>query len=140
MTTYRHMNCPICTTKLKTINSRSTASRTATWRRKQCPKCKLVLTSRENLDLSSIIFVGNRPYSRSSLYATLSKIISKKSEEVLVNILETIELNLVKVTKPHNNKLELSLQIYDNVILKVLNNLDTGAHLRYQAIVQERSA
>lgn len=132
------MNCPICKTKLKTVNSRSTAHKTATWRRKQCPRCKLTLTSRENLDLSPIVTVGGQAYSKSSLHATLSKIVSQKSEEVLSNIIETVELNLMKSAKPHNNKLELSLKKYDEVILKVLGGLDTGANLRYQAITQER--
>lgn len=133
MSIYRHMLCPICNTKLKTTNSRQTTEGLVTWRRKNCPNCNISFTSKERLDLSEILSQNQINYSRPKLNNQLSKIISKNSLSDLSNILDTIELNIIRQLKLSDNKKDL----LDQSILEVLSKLDHPAELRYRAALQE---
>ncbi len=127
------MLCPICKTKLKTTNSRANTSGLRTWRRKHCPKCNLSLTSKETLDLSPLISNSTFEYSRAQLYSALLKICSKSNQEFIDNILDSIELNLVNLTKTES----LSSRNFSFTVIEVLKKLDSPASLRYQADLSE---
>lgn len=124
------MNCPVCNTKLKTVNTRKTAGGSSTWRRKHCSNCSLTLTSRESLDLSQILEIDKKPYSRAKLSAQLSKISSKSSEEDISDIITTIESRLLKLFR-HN--LSITQELFSSEVTKVLEKLDKPAYLRYMA-------
>ncbi|HRV76069.1 MAG TPA: hypothetical protein P5247_01685 [Candidatus Saccharimonadales bacterium] len=128
------MQCPICNTKLKTINSRKTSNGASTWRRKHCPKCNLTVTSREHLDLSQLIKINNIPYSRTKLIAKVSKISSKSAEDDLIDIINTIENRLLKFIQ-HNHS--ISEKMYISEIIKILEKLDKPACLRLKAEIEE---
>jgi transcriptional regulator NrdR family protein len=134
MSIYRHMDCPKCSSKLKTVNSRKTAGGASTWRRKHCPKCDLTLSSRENLDLSPLLVIDGRPYSRASLIARLARLSSKTSEEVITNIVDTIEGRLLKLIpqSPVINQRD-----FNKEVLLTLKKLDRAAYFRYKAEVEE---
>lgn len=123
------MLCPACNTKLKTVNSRANTTGLRTWRRKRCQKCDLSLTSKEVLDLAPLISNKSFNYSRTELHTTLLKICSKSNQEFIDNIIDSIEINLIKLSKnsPVDSK------NYTNTIFEVLKKLDQPANLRYQA-------
>lgn len=130
------MQCPLCNTKLKTINSRSTNSGYSTWRRKHCPSCDLVITSKEKLDLSQLIQIEGQPYARAKLSSTLSRVLSAKLQVHLSEVLDTIENNLVLAVKTTGNT-TLNEQDLQLAISKTLELLDRSSHLRYQALLEE---
>jgi transcriptional regulator NrdR family protein len=123
------MLCPLCKTKLKTTNSRANSSGLGTWRRKHCPHCNLTLTSKEVLDLSPLLSSPNFQYSRTKLNRELLSFCSKSNQEFISNILQTIEINLLKLN--HGSKLNNTT--YNSTILEILEKLDHPASLRYQA-------
>lgn len=134
MSIYRHMECPICKNKLRTANSRKTNGGASTWRRKHCPNCDITLTSRETLDLSSLINIDEQSYSRLKLIAELSKISSKVSEDDISHTVDTIESRLLHLVR-HNHK--ITKEIFMTEILAVLKKLDHSSYLRYMAQIQE---
>lgn len=134
MSIYRHMDCPLCKNKLITKNSRKTAGGASTWRRKYCPSCNLTLTSRENLDLSTIIKIDSLPYSRNQLTAKLARLSSKSSEDDISSIVDTLEARLLKLSQ-HAHK--ISNPMFESEILSVLKKLDKSAYLRYSAEIEE---
>lgn len=77
MTICSHMTCPFCSTKTKIYNSRSTHSKTQTWRRHRCSTCNGKFTTREKIDWSGSIAVitsdGTAEYSRERLLLSLAK-------------------------------------------------------------------
>ncbi len=127
------MLCPVCNTKLKTTNSRTNISGLRTWRRKHCQNCNLTLTSKEVLDLSPLIsnqkLAPEFTYSKAKLNQQLMAFCSKSNQEFIDNILESIELNLLELSK----KAQLNTVSYNSAILQVLEKLDQPAKLRYQA-------
>jgi len=128
------MECPICKTRLKTINSRKTNNGASTWRRRHCPNCNLTLTSRETIDLSSIIKIEKQPYSRLKLTSELAKVSSKSSEDDIGHAVDTIEARLLKLIRHEHN---ITQQIYTQEILAVLKKLDQPSYLRYMAQLEE---
>ncbi|MDQ5913461.1 MAG: Transcriptional repressor NrdR [Patescibacteria group bacterium] len=134
MSIYRHMQCPICKTRLQTTNSRKTNSGASTWRRRHCPNCKITLTSREVLDLSSLIQINNKNYSRLKLTAKLARISSGSLEEDIANIVDTIESRLLSLTR-HNH--QITEDIYTQEVLSVLKKIDRPSYLRFLAQLEE---
>lgn len=134
MSIYRHMDCPICSSKLKTVNSRKTAGGSSTWRRKHCPKCYLTLTSRENLDLSQILKIDGSPYSRAKLISKLARLSSRSSEEDISDTVSTIESRLLKLFRHHH---KITPDIFSSEVTRVLEKLDKPASLRYKAELEE---
>jgi len=128
------MNCPICSAKLKTTNSRKTAGGSSTWRRKNCPNCNITLTSRENIDLSQILNIDEAPYSRAKLTAKLARLSSKSSEEDINDTISTIESRLLKLFR-HQHK--ITSEVFSSEVIKVLEKLDKPASLRYKAEIEE---
>lgn len=134
MSIYRHMQCPICSSKLKTVNSRKTNGGASTWRRRHCPACNITLTSREVLDLSSVIKIGNQAYSRLKLTTELAQVASKSSQDDISRAVDTIESRLLKLTR-HNHA--ITQEIYTQEILSVLKKLDQPSYLRYLAKLED---
>lgn len=128
------MQCPICNSKLKTVNSRKTNRGASTWRRRHCPSCDLTLTSRETLDLSSLINIDGNPYSRLKLTAELAKVSSKLSEDNISHAVDTIEARLLSLVR-HKHK--ITKEAYAQEILAVLKKLDQPSHLRYMAKLED---
>lgn len=128
------MNCPICTTKLKTINSRQTAGGSSTWRRKYCSSCSATYTTREQLDLSQVLKIDDLPYSRAGLISELARLSSKSSEADTNDIVGTIEGRLLKLFRHHH---QITSEVFSSEIIKVLEKLDRPASLRYKASIEE---
>ncbi len=134
MSIYRHMECPLCQSKLKTVNSRKTNSGASTWRRRYCPKCNITLTSRETVDLSSLIKIGTQPYSRLKLTSELAKVSSKSSEDDISHAVDTIESRLLRLVRHRH---DISKDTYTAEVLTVLKKLDQPSYLRYLAQLEE---
>jgi transcriptional regulator NrdR family protein len=136
MTIYRHMNCPLCQTKLLTTNSRPTGSKMQTWRRKSCLKCGLILSSKESLDLSTVIKVDSDDYSRARLIKSVSDLVKGDSEEAIMNIVSTVEIRALKHPSYHS-KVVLTKSELATELSYVLKKLDRAAYLRHQAKIED---
>jgi transcriptional regulator NrdR family protein len=134
------MLCPNCNTKLKTVNSRKTNSGYSTWRRKKCLNCNLIFSSREIIDLSNILYIDSTPYSRQSLTSSISKLISRSSEEFTLSIVDTIESKLIKLNQKSDTKHKhISQKNLDEIVISTLEKLDQTAFLRYKAEIEDRN-
>src|SRR5579872_3157022 len=52
------MNCIYCGGRTEVTNSRRQKRNNQVWRRRQCLKCKTVVTTQETIDYSSALWVG----------------------------------------------------------------------------------
>lgn len=109
---------------------------TQTWRRKHCKKCGITLTSKEVLDLSSLIMIGDSPYSRHELAGKLKRWISKRTEDDLFSIVDTVEQGLIAELR-HKKNGALARETYFDLIGEILTKVDPPAAMRMQADRQE---
>ncbi len=70
------MVCIYCRTKTKTSNSRATRQGSQVWRRRSCPSCHAVFTTREAVDLAEAVRVRTAegrlvPFARDKLFLSL---------------------------------------------------------------------
>ena len=123
------MNCANCKTKLKTSNSRLTHSGQHTWRRKQCPQCKRVITTYERPSLEDILVEKKdksvEPFDRDKLYRSL--ILSNTQDSAIAALTDTITKFIVDSTT--DNKITSSS--ISKIALDVLQRYDKVPYLRY---------
>jgi len=86
-----------------TTNTRSTKSRTATWRRKKCYNCSQTWTTLETTDLSKVFSVkdqlGNlKPFSRDKLYISVYESLKHRKTAVsdATALLDTIIFKVLR--------------------------------------------
>lgn len=94
------MICPFCTHNTKIYNSRSTHSKTQTWRRHRCITCSRTFTTRERIDWSGATTVstpdGAAEYSRERLLLSLARASNKLSlpPPMLAELCDSVEQEL----------------------------------------------
>lgn len=129
------MKCPKChSTKLRTVNSRTTKSGYQTWRRKQCQTCKAIITSYEKPDLSWLVIEdpsskAQTPYNRFLLTISILDAFEGEnaSGDSLEALVDTVEMRLLV------HKEQLSRQDIVVTVLKSLKPVSLNAYLKYLA-------
>ena len=100
MTICSHMICPFCKHQTKIYNSRSTQSKTQTWRRHQCKVCAKTFTTKERIDWTGAVVVhttdGSSPYTRERLLLSIVRSSTNLSlpSGAITDLTDTIELEL----------------------------------------------
>ena len=107
-----------------------------TWRRKSCSQCGLILSSKESLDLSTVIRVDSEDYSRARLIKSVSDLVKGDSEEAIMNIVSTVEIRALK-HPVHHSKIVLTKDELASELSHVLEKLDRAAYLRHQALIED---
>ena len=94
------MICPFCTNQTKIFNSRSTHSKTQTWRRHRCTDCKKTFTTKERIEWTGRIKISSSDritdYSRERLLLSLVSASTHLDlpTGALTELTDTIELAL----------------------------------------------
>lgn len=130
------MVCIYCTEKTRTTNSRPTKSGFETWRRKSCPSCGAVFTTREQIDLSSSLRIKSAgqllPFSRDNLFISIYRSLSHRDNALsdASDLVETVVFNLQEST---NNRGILQKELLQRTTLATLELFDKPASVYYKA-------
>lgn len=124
------MVCTYCGAKTEVINSRVQKRSNQVWRRRQCQRCSALFTSHEAVDLSSVLFIDQKPFVADKLFTEVLLAMQDRSDCYLRarEATSTIVKQLLKLTSaPFIEAPEVS-----QTAAKVLKRLDKQAYLRYQ--------
>ena len=131
------MKCIYCNGKTKVTNSRSHKLGHSTWRRRECVKCRAIITSEEEYKLSDCLQVlkkngDSQPFNRDKLFLSILKSVDHLPQkiETASYLTETILRHSIK-DKP------LSPCLRSDYIAKsaisVLKNFDAAAAIKYNS-------
>lgn len=129
------MSCIYCGAETKVSNSRLQKRNNQVWRRRQCLKCKAVVTTHEAIDMSSALLVEAKgqpkPFISDLLFTELLLALQDRKDCYLAarEATSTIINHLLKQPeKPLFTPAQIS-----KTSAEVLKRLDKRAYLRYSA-------
>ncbi len=129
------MVCIYCSEKTKTVNSRPTKGNSETWRRKECPSCGAIFTTREQIDLASSFRVKSDgkllTFSRDTLFISIYKSLSHR-ETAASDASNLVDTTLIALRKLANRGV-LGKETIRKTTLATLERFDTPAGVYYQA-------
>jgi transcriptional repressor NrdR len=130
------MECYICESNTKVVNSRSQSRLNQVWRRRVCTNCEYIFTTIEriNLEASMMVKLTNNsvvPFIREKLIISINNSLAHREEHILeaVSLTNTI---LSKLQAKYKTPLVSSNEIKEEV-KEVLNNFDKVALTFYDA-------
>ena len=94
------MICPFCSGKTRIYNSRSTHSKTQTWRRHRCEVCKNAFTTKEKIEWTDAVSIytgeDRSPYSRERLLLSINRASTNLSlpTGMISELTDSVELEL----------------------------------------------
>lgn len=89
------------------------------------------------MELGDLILIDGLPYSRSELAGMLQKWLSRRTEEDVYRIVDTIEQNLVSKLNKNNTVRHFAKHKFSELVGEVLAKVDQPGHMRMQADLAE---
>lgn len=132
------MNCPLCQSKTRVINSRTAGEEKAIKRRRMCVQCKQRFTTYERLELLGLEILkrdGSRePYLRHKIELGLRKALEKRpyTEQQFQKLVSAIEGEIFNLEK----ELVPSEQV-GQIVLSLLKSFDKVAYLRFASVYRK---
>ncbi|OGN33877.1 MAG: transcriptional regulator NrdR [Candidatus Wildermuthbacteria bacterium RIFCSPHIGHO2_01_FULL_48_25] len=132
------MNCPLCQSKTRVINSRTAGEEKAIKRRRECVQCKQRFTTYERLELLGLEILkrdGSRePYLRHKIELGLRKALEKRpyTEQQFQKVVSAVEGDIFNLEK----ELVPSEQV-GQVVLSHLKSFDKVAYLRFASVYRK---
>jgi len=133
------MKCPYCGHNHdKVVDSRETAEKDSTRRRRECLKCKRRFTTYEHIEEIPLMVIkknGQRqPYDRNKLTAGILKACEKRPVSVakIEHLVEGIE----RILQRKNDK-EIRSSYIGEMVMKKLHELDEVAYVRFASVYRE---
>ncbi|MDO8577398.1 MAG: transcriptional regulator NrdR [Candidatus Wildermuthbacteria bacterium] len=132
------MNCPLCQSKTRVINSRTAGEEKAIKRRRVCVQCKKRFTTYERLELLGLQILkrdGSRePYLRHKIELGTRKALEKRpyTEQQFQKLVSSIEGDIFNLEKD----LVPSEQI-GQIVLSYLKTFDKVAYLRFASVYRK---
>lgn len=131
------MVCIYCGTETEISNTRNQKRTNTKWRRRNCPKCKAVLTTIEAFDLSKAISVTSNKSSQSTPFLRDKLLLSvynccKHLDNPLQTATDLSNTVISKLLPQVADACLSDLQIRQTVA-EVLSNFDKPAHTQYCA-------
>ncbi|MDO8633357.1 MAG: transcriptional regulator NrdR [bacterium] len=132
------MNCPLCQSKTRVINSRTAGEEKAIKRRRVCVQCKKRFTTYERLELLGLQILkrdGSRePYLRHKIELGIRKALEKRpyTEQQFQKLVSSIEGDIFNLEKD----LVPSEQI-GQIVLSYLKTFDKVAYLRFASVYRK---
>lgn len=132
------MNCPLCQSTTRVVNSRTAGEEKAIKRRRMCVQCKRRFTTYERLELLGLEILkrnGTRePYLRHKIELGLRKALEKRpySEQQFQKLVSGIESDIFNLEK----ELVPSEQV-GQIVLSYLKTFDKVAYLRFASVYRK---
>ena len=132
------MNCPLCQSKTRVINSRTAGEEKAIKRRRECVQCKQRFTTYERLELLGLEILkrdGSRePYLRHKIELGLRKALEKRpyTEQQFQKLVSAVEGDIFNLEK----ELVPSEQV-GQIVLSHLKSFDKVAYLRFASVYRK---
>ena len=132
------MNCPLCQSKTRVINSRTAGEEKAIKRRRVCVQCKKRFTTYERLELLGLQILkrdGSRePYLRHKIELGIRKALEKRpyTEQQFQKTVSSIEGDIFNLEK----ELVPSEQV-GQIVLSYLKTFDKVAYLRFASVYRQ---
>lgn len=129
------MVCLYCGTKTKIINSRLKRRSNLTWRRRKCPRCQAVFTTREQIDFDQSLLVKDSlnqstAFLEEKLYLSIYESLRHRPSAI-VEAKHLTQTVIDKIIKLNQSVIEASF-IADTTTV-VLNRFDKTASTHYRA-------
>lgn len=131
------MVCIYCNSKSKTavVNSRVSAKTAAVWRRRRCPNCASIMTTREQFDYENALRVKNprslQPFLRDQLFMSVYNSVSHR-KTALTDATQLTTTIISALLKLQANGVVDRRHIIETVAT-ALKRFDRAAHVHYLA-------
>lgn len=129
------MVCIYCHSKTGIINSRHLARNNQTWRRRQCLKCKALMTTLEEANYSGLWMIindkGMKSFNRDKLFLSIYD--SLKHRKTAINDANSITSTIIAKMAKNCSDGRIEHQKLIEIAKSCLKNFDKPAFIHYQA-------
>ena len=129
------MNCPMCQSETKVIDSRSLNGEMTVRRRRECQKCRFRFSTHEQIVLLDVQVIkknsDRESYNRQKLEVGIRKALEKRdhSEENIQKLIAGIEIEIQRIGGS-----QISSQKIGYVVINKLKEFDPVAYLRFASV------